>query len=258
MATNVHRGVLNPASALGEAVGKLFEAAILEGLRENVEARGYTIRPARLTNGTGNAYQIDAVVFDADENPVIIIDPKYIRYTKHNRDKGSWLCVAHYNLRKTYPTIRKSIAVLAGRWSNPSKALIRSFGVQILEVPFDTMAAILIERGVQFDWPERGTRNAQRAAWLAFAALDEDTLDGVATEMTSGILDQLTSDVNAVLDADLSALSRRVTEVEVLLKTEQDEMVLLAFDSVASSLQAMARLVSDRPDISDLLEPRAH
>ena len=118
------RQVSNPSSALGEAVGKVFESAVIECLREEVEARGYAIRPARLTNGTGNTYQIDAVIFDHDENPVVIIEPKYIRYTKHNRDKGSWLCTAHYNLRKTFPTIRKSIAVLGGRWSNPSQRLM--------------------------------------------------------------------------------------------------------------------------------------
>ena len=84
--------VSNAASALGEAVGRLIEEAIVEGLSEVVEAHGHTIRPARLTNGSDNAYQIDAVVFDPAGNPVIIIDPKYIRYTKHNRDKGSWLC----------------------------------------------------------------------------------------------------------------------------------------------------------------------
>ena len=70
--------------------------------------------------GTGNVYQIDAVIYHADDRPIVIIDPKYIRYTKHNRDKGSWLCVAHYNLRKTHHSIRKSLAVLAGRWPEPS------------------------------------------------------------------------------------------------------------------------------------------
>ncbi len=258
MTINAERGVSNPASSLGEAVGKLFEAAILEGLKGEVEARNHTIRPARLTNGTGNTYQIDAVVFDAADNPIIIIDPKYIRYTKHNRDKGSWLCVAHYNLRKTFPTIRKSIAVLAGRWSAPSQALIRSFGVQILEVPFDRMVTVLGNRGVEFDWPERGGRDTQQRANLAFDALDEATRNSIAIEMTADIQEQLAADVIDVLDADINALPRRISGVEVLLKTEQDEMVLLSFDSVAASLQAMAQLVSDRPDISDLLETRAH
>ena len=119
--------VARATSALGQEVGKLFESAVIESVRDEVESRDFSIRPARLRNGTGNTYQIDAIVFDADEQPVIIIDPKYIRYTKHNRDKGSWLCVAHYNLRKTHRSIRKSIAALAGRWSAPSKAMIQSF-----------------------------------------------------------------------------------------------------------------------------------
>ena len=163
------RQVSNPSSALGEAVGKVFETAVIECLRDVVETRGYDIRPARLTNGTGNTYQIDAVIFDNDENPIIIIEPKYIRYTKHNRDKGSWLCTAHYNLRKTFPTIRKSIAVLGGRWSNPSQALMRSFGVQLFEVPFAKFTEILQQKGVEFDWPERGAGEQPRQAWEAYS-----------------------------------------------------------------------------------------
>lgn len=249
--------VKNPASALGQAVGKLFEVAVVAGLRQEVEARGYTIRPDKLTNGTGNTYQIDAVVFDADENPIIIIDPKYIRYTKHNRDKGSWLCTAHYNLRKTYPTIRKSIAVLAGRWSEPSKALIRSFGVEMLEVPFDNMVAVLGEHGIRFEWEEKDSETP-RDAWGHFCRLEDDARAAIASDLTAGIIDRLRTAVVQVLDADIDTLPTRISEVEVLLKTDRDEMVLLAFDSAATALQAMARLVSDRPDISDLLEPRAH
>ena len=256
MTTSVRR-VANPASALGEAVGKLFEAAVLQGLAEVVAARGHTIRPARLRNGTGNVYQIDAVVFDVDDNPVIIIDPKYIRYTKHNRDKGSWLCVAHYNLRKTFPTIRKSIAVLAGRWSAPSRALIRSFGVETLEVPFAGMVSVLREYGVAFAWAEKD-RDTPRAAWERFALLDDAARAAMASDLTDGIMERLQVAVTQVLDADTATLPARISGVEVLLKTDRDEMLLLTFDSVAASLQAMARLVSDRPDISDLLATRAH
>lgn len=245
--------VSNPGSALGEAVGKLFEMAIIEGLREEVEARNHTIRPAKLTNGSGNSYQIDAVVFDDSGNPIIIIDPKYIRYTKHNRDKGSWLCVAHYNLRKTYPSIRKSIAVLGGRWSAPSKGLIRSFGVEILEVPFDKIAGVLAGRGIDFDWQE-SDRATARAAWETYATLDDRERENIASELISGILEQLKSDVILVLETDISAIPHRVSEVEVLLKTDQDEMLLLRFSSIANTLQAMAQLVSDRPDINELLK----
>lgn len=245
--------VANPASALGEAVGKLFETAIVEGLKREVEARNHKIRAAKLRNGTGNTYQIDAVVFDSDENPVIIIDPKYLRYTKHNRDKGSWLCVAHYNLRKTFPTIRKSIAVLGGRWSAPSKALIQSFGVEILEVPFSKIADVMASRGIDFDWGE-SDRATARTAWEIYETIENEDRSKMALEMASDIMEQLKSDVVHVLDTDMSAIPHRVSEVEVLLKTDLDEMLLLRFGSIANSLQAMAQLVSDRPDINELLK----
>lgn len=244
--------VANPASAMGEAVGKLFETAIIEGLREEVEARSHTIKAARLRNGSGNAYQIDAVVFDADENPVIIIDPKYLRYTKHNRDKGSWLCVAHYNLRKTFPTIRKSIAVLGGRWSAPSKGLIQSFGVEILEVPFSKIVSIMASRSIDFDWGE-SDRATARTAWETYETIDNEERERMAMEMASDIMEQLKSDVVHVLDTDMKAISHRVSEVEVLLKTDQDEMLLLRFSSISNTIQGMAELVSDLPDINELL-----
>ena len=249
--------VSNAASALGEAVGKLIEKSIVEGLREEVEARNHTIRPERLRNGSGNTYQIDAVIFDRENNPVIIIDPKYIRYTKHNRDKGSWLCVAHYNLRKTHPTIRKSIAVLAGRWSAPSKSLIRSFGIEILEASFEKIVEALAAYGIDFDWAERD-RETPRLAWEIFDSLDMSRQKAIADNITENILHRLKADIAQVLETDVNLLPHRISEVEILLKTDQDEMLLLRFDTAAEALSAMAQFVADRPDIGGLLQPRGH
>ncbi len=241
--------VVRAASALGQEVGKLFELAVLESVREEVESRGFSISPARLRNGTGNTYQIDAVIFDSDEQPVVIIDPKYIRYTKHNRDKGSWLCVAHYNLRKTHHSIRKSIAVLAGRWSDPSKAMIQSFGVELLEVPFDHISSTLRARGVEFDWPESRGESIARQSLEEFVSLDEKTKVKIGSDMVSGITGDLRSAVVQVLDTDVDSIATRVAQVEILLKTDQEEMVLSSFESVPEAMRALTDLVSDRPDI---------
>ena len=246
--------VARATSALGEAVGKLFETAVLEALRDEVESRGHSIRPARLRNGTGNSYQIDAVVFDANDNPVIIIDPKYIRYTKHNRDKGSWLCVAHYNLRKTHQSIRKSIAVLGGRWSEPSKALIWSFGVEVLEVPFNRIADALGAFGVEFHWPETGGEPIARKSLRAFNQLDDSTKLEIGRNMVVGIADSLRNEVTQVLDTDLESIATRVDEVEILLKTDQGELVLSSFSSVTDAMKALTDLVSDKPDIRAFMQ----
>ena len=247
--------VARATSALGQEVGKVFESAVMETVREEVEARNYSIRPARLTNGTGNAYQIDAVVFDADERPVVIIDSKYIRYTKHNKDKGSWLCTAHYNLRKTHRTIRKSLAVLAGRWSNPSKALIGSFGIEIVEVPFDRMAGVLRAYGVEFDWPETGGEAVARQSLEAFSNLDQNDRDEIGAKIVSGVSEDLKNHVVQVLDTDVSTIATRVSEVEILLKTNQGEMILSSFSSVPDAMKALTDLIADSPDIRAFIQP---
>lgn len=246
--------VARATSALGQEVGKLFESAVLESVRGEVESRGYSIRPDRLKNGTGNVYQIDAVIFDASDQPVVIIDPKYIRYTKHNKDKGSWLCVAHYNLRKTHRSIRKSIAVLAGRWSSPSKAMIQSFGVELLEVPFDNISNALRLHGVEFDWPESGGESIARQSLEDFSNLDEATKTEIGSDMVSGIGDSLRNAVVQVLDTDVDSIATRVAQVETLLKTDQEEMVLSSFESVPEAMRALTDLVSDRPDIRAFIQ----
>ena len=246
--------VARATSALGQEVGKLFESSVLESVRREVESRGYSIRPDRLKNGTGNVYQIDAVIFDASDQPVVIIDPKYIRYTKHNRDKGSWLCVAHYNLRKTHRSIRKSIAVLAGRWSGPSKAMIQSFGVELLEVPFDNISNALRLHGVEFDWPESRGESIARQSLEDFSNLDEATKTRIGSDMVSGIEDNLRNAVVQVLDTDVDSIATRVAQVEILLKTDQEEMVLSSFESVPEAMRALTDLVSDRPDIRAFIQ----
>jgi len=241
--------VVRAASALGQEVGKLFENAVLESVRAEVESRNHLIRPAKLKNGTGNSYQIDAVVFDANEQPVIIIDPKYIRYTKHNRDKGSWLCVAHYNLRKTHTSIRKSIAVLAGRWSAPSKALIQSFGVETLEVPFEHMVEAMQSYGVEFNWPESSGESVARRSLESFNNLSTDDKENIGKDMVSGIGNRLVNEVIQVLDTDADSMATRVEQVEILVKTNQGEMILSSFQSVPDAMKALTDLISDKPDI---------
>jgi hypothetical protein len=239
----------NAAAAFGEEIGKLFEDTIVIGLTKDVKDRGCTIEPRKMKNGTGNVYQIDAVVFDKSGNPLIIIDPKYIRYTKHNRDKGSWLCVAHYNLRKTFPTIRKSISILAGSWSKPSVALIKSFGVEVFEVPFPIFVTALAKWGIDYDWAE-SDRKASTVAWKSFCKLTSRQKGQVMADITSGLMPPLRKQVIQVLDTDVSSIPQRVTQVEILLKTDRNEMLLSTFKSVPQSISYLAGLVADKSDIS--------
>ena len=245
----------NPAAALGQEIGKLFEASIVERLRPEVEARSYTIGPQRMVNGTDNVYQIDAVISNADGQPVMILDPKYIRYKKHNRDKGSWLCVAHYNLRKTYPTIRKTTAVLAGNWSKTSLALIESFGIEVIVQGFATMVDILGDYGVEFDWAEKDRMTPTRSLH-EFNTLSGDSKADLAHALTDAVMPRLTASVIDVLDGTGESVQSRVSEVEVLVKTDRHEMLLLQFGSVAETVSGLVDFMDERSDVSDLLDRR--
>ncbi|MXW42432.1 MAG: hypothetical protein F4119_03880 [Acidimicrobiia bacterium] len=245
----------NPAAALGQEVGKLFELSIVERLHPQVESRGYEIGPQRMVNGTDNVYQIDAVISDADGQPVMILDPKYIRYKKHNRDKGSWLCVAHYNLRKTYPTIRKTTAVLAGNWSKTSLALIESFGIEVIVQEFSNMVDILHSYKIEFDWAEKD-RMTPTKALHAFNALSGDGKADLAHALTDVVMPRLTASVVAVLEDTDKSVQSRVSKVEVLVKTDRHEMLLLQFDSIAKTVSGLVDFMDESADVSELLKKR--
>jgi len=246
----------NPASALGQEIGKLFEASIVERLRPEVEARGYTINPQRMVNGTDNIYQIDAVISNPAGQPVMILDPKYIRYKKHNRDKGSWLCVAHYNLRKTYPTIRKTTAVLAGNWSKTSLALIESFGIEVIVQDFSTMVDVLEGYGVEFDWAEKDRLTPTRSL-QAFNSLSENGKANLAHALTDAVMPRLITSVVDILEDTEESVQSRISEVEVLMKTNRRETLLLRFGSVADTVSGLVVFMDERSDVSSLLEGKS-
>jgi len=86
--------VTNPGSAVGEAIGKLIEADLTAAVREIAEPLNHSVKSRTLRNHLRNQHQIDIVVSDPASQPVILIEPKYLRYKKHNWDKGSRLCIA--------------------------------------------------------------------------------------------------------------------------------------------------------------------
>ena len=127
-----------------------------------------------------------------------------------------------------------------------------SFGVQLFEVSFDRIVAILAEYGVAFDWPERDAGQQPKEAWEKYSRLGESDRWQISKELVSDIQEDLIEAVTYVLDTDISTLPRRISSVEVLMKTEQDEIVLATFGSVADALQHLMGYITDSPDIGDL------
>lgn len=238
--------VANPGSTLGEAIGALIEREVNRLLRPMAEENDCvylsvgrpnpkTGRATKLLlhDAAGNAYNIDSVIANARMQPLILIESKYIRYKKHNRDKGSWICTAHYSLRRTFPTVRKSIAVIAGSWSASSKAMMESFDVSLFEVGFSHIADTLMKYGVDFRWEEKD-RDKAMAAWLAWSQLTEEQFNLIAQELLVSIESHLRQSLSETLD---TATPREVRGIEVVIETNLGESRRYNFDSIAEAIQ---------------------
>lgn len=238
--------IANPGSTLGEAIGALIEREVNRLLRPMAEEKDCvylsvgkpnpkTGRATKLLlhDMAGNAYNIDSVIANAKLQPLILIESKYIRYKKHNRDKGSWICTAHYSLRRTFPTVRKSIAVIAGSWSASSKAMMESFDISLFEVGFSHIADTLSKYGVDFRWEEKD-RDKAMAAWVAWSKLTDEQFDLIARELLVSIEPNLRQSLSETLD---TTIPREIREIEVVIETNIGESRHYTFKSIAEAVQ---------------------
>lgn len=238
--------IQNPGSALGEAIGAEMEKALNDFLTNLVESRGYHFlskSPVKNKNGTskkllmydkfGTAYNIDAVIANDSMQPMILIESKYIRYKKHNRDKGSWVCTAHPAVRRRYESVRSSIAVLAGNWSSSSLAMMRSFDINIFLVPFKRICDLLAKHGIDFDWDEKD-RVTATDAWNKYLVLTDSQKYKIGVEMVNVIKDELEILVLSILD---DTIEREVERITIELHSNLGEVKAYEFSTVEQAVE---------------------
>jgi len=248
----VQRNVTNPGSALGEAIGKLIETDLALAIHQVAEPFSHSVRSMTLRNHLKNKHQIDMVVSDSEGRPVILVEPKYLRYKKHNWDKGSRLCIAHYSLRRTYPSIRKSIGVLAGEWTDASLRFLQSFGVETHCVPFNHIADVLEHYKIPFRWDEKDTRTPARA-WQRFHKLSEEERTEVGAAITAPVRQKVQRSIEMTLRSDPNA-PKRVEAVELSIRTNEGEHLVYSFDSASDAIQRLLTFTKDVEDLRRILK----
>lgn len=182
---------------------------------------------------SGTAYNIDAVIANESMQPIILIESKYIRYKKHNRDKGSWICTAHPALRRRYDSIRSSIAVLAGNWSSTSLAMMKSFDINIFLIPFSRICALLAEHNINFDWEETD-RPAATEAWNRYSLLTDAQKSIIGVEMVSIIEKELGMLILKILD---NTLERDISQISIELHSNLGEVKTYEFSNVEQAVE---------------------
>lgn len=234
--------VSNPGSALGEAVGKLLEEALNRVIQPIATERSYLYittgfanerKKLILSDAYGNEYNVDALIANNRLQPLVLIESKYIRYKKHNRDKASWICTAHTKLRERYSTLRCSIAILMGSWSRPSKQLLSSFDVKWVEITFENICNTLREYGIEFSWQEKDREKAQTAR-ESFQALSDEQKHQIAEALIQPVKLVLQQTLEAALDESTPRALRSVT---LLLHTNKGETFMRQFDTLEAATE---------------------
>ena len=235
--------VANPGSALGEAIGAAMENSLRQTLAETADSNGchYLTSGLRKTKSGkkakklllfdiyGTEYDLDGVIANEAMQPLILIESKYIRYKKHNRDKGSWVCHAHAAVRRRYQSVRSCVAILAGSWSKTSVAMMRSHDINIFLIPFDYICQLLAKVGVDFNWGEKEKDKAY-AAWEKYNQLTKAQQVYVGDEMAGLIKKDLISIIESTLDDSITR-EIEVGKVIVELRSNLGETKVLEFDS---------------------------
>jgi hypothetical protein len=244
---NDYRKVANPGSAIGEAIGASMEKALERILIDVADSHGcyYLTSGVRktkagnkakkllLSDNYGNEYDIDGVLANESMQPLIIFESKYIRYKKHNRDKGSWVCTAHSAIRRRYHSIRSSIAVLAGSWSGSSQAMMKSNDINLFLVPFEYICELLSDVNIDFNWGEKEKEKAFDA-WNRYNHLTQEEKDNIGRRMIGSIKNRLIPLIEAILD---DSIEREVEKIVVEIVSNLGEVKVYEFTAIIDALE---------------------
>lgn len=242
------KSVASPGSALGEAVGALLEREVHRILKPLAEEKGCiyvttgpknprTDKTAKLilADDAGNEYNIDSVIINRRFQPLVLIESKYIRYKKHNRDKASWIYAAHTKLRQRYVTVRKSIAVLMGSWSKPSKQFLQSAEVELFEITLEQISEALAKYGIDYMWEEKDRQKAL-SGWRSFTLLSLEDQAKIARELLAQIESQLRRSLREALD---ESIPRKVNSVTVIVRSNRGETFTYLFADLREAVEFM-------------------
>ena len=254
--------ITNPGAKLGQAIGENMEKALDDRLRTLTEDLGHHYlcsgsviggekkKVINLYDKHGTVYQVDSVIVNPDMQPLVVFESKYIRYKKHNRDKGSWICTTHQAVRSRYQSIRKFIAVLAGRWSAPSLAMMRSQNIVIYEVGFEAICDLLEGYNIKFDWAEKD-RNSAIHAYMTYEELPEAAKDEIGELMIKDVIEPLSETVrNSLTPASLEEIEKVFVELHSNLGAIRE----IEFDSVENAMDFLDDVDSAVFDVSDTVK----
>ena len=150
-------------------------------------------RPLILVGADGVDYAVDAVVINNRFQPLVLFGVEYFGGAKRSREKAHNIGSAQATLREQYSTVRKSVTILIGNWSEAAKETLHRSGVELFEISTERICQALANYGINS--AEAEPVKARRA--LEHLSIYER--EKVARKLFSGIKKRLCQSVQEVL-----------------------------------------------------------
>ena len=106
--------------------------------------------------------------------------------------------------------------------------------------------------GIEFDWHERD-RETPVASLEQFDSLQTAQLDSISTELVTPVASQIIESVEQVLSTSLDDVPHHVQGVEVLIKTDQNEMLLRQHGNIPDAISDLSNMMPTQTDISEII-----
>jgi hypothetical protein len=125
------------ADKFGQLIGETFEKAVVALIQDYLRTshNEYVLLEPKIGRAKvelemfgGSIRQLDTVVMAKNsEDPVALLETKWLKDARHHNDKGAWILQLR-EVKKKYATVRGAAAVLAGYWTEGVGVILMSEG----------------------------------------------------------------------------------------------------------------------------------
>ena len=237
----------SPSHRFGQIVGNFLEQLLLPILLEFCDERRLYLdshgdrvgvrvgRKVSWEDKYGNSHDLDFVIekdgsLTAQGRPVAFIEAAWRRYTKHSRNKAQEIQGAVLPIAEKYQLEKPFLgAVLAGIFTAPSIAQLRSVGFEVVYLPYESVIAAFDAAGVDCRFNE-DTSDREFASCIR-------KIETLTEKAQRKVIDRLFSANKAGFDAFFAALRiklDRIVERIVVTPLFGDSMT---FDTVKEAVK---------------------
>lgn len=220
--------------AFGQRLGKLIEDEIHRVVQDCLYGTEFEFIPkGKLADLHGKLCTHDGLVVDRDGQPYAVIESKVIQKAKHATEKAAKVAREHPDLKRAHPTLRSSIAMLAGDFTPEPLRMVETSGANLLFIPQDHLASICREFGIEILWEDHEAATYAVAALKRFNTLTQEQLKDLGHRILEPVAAQLRKVVEAAI-ADVP--ENPVVGVWVDIFFQRGEIGHHEFDSVQEAL----------------------